>query len=64
MGKTGGAGLIALGALMGLLGILLIIGIFDWLLDVAGFIILAIGVIVFVVGTIRMMSGSGSYDDY
>ena len=64
MGKMGGFGLIVIGALMGLLGILLLVGLFDWLLDVMGFILLAIGVIAFVVGVVQMVSGRDSSMDY
>ena len=64
MGKAGGVGLIVIGALMGLLGILLLAGWFDWLLDVMGFILLAIGVIAAVVGVVQMASGRGSSMDF
>ena len=62
MGKVGGIGLIIIGALMALLGILLLAGWFDWLLDVMGFILLAIGVIAAIVGVVQMASGKGSTD--
>ena len=60
MGKLGGIGLIVVGALMALLGILLLAGWFDWLLDVMGFILLAIGGIAAIVGVVQMASGKGS----
>jgi len=57
MNKVGGGGLVLAGILIIVLGLLLQSSILEWLLDIIGFVIIAGGVIVGVVGLIKMFSG-------
>ena len=50
MSKLGGGGMIIAGILIALFGVLLMTGILDWLLDITGFILLAVGVIMVIAG--------------
>ena len=56
MGKSG-IGMLALGALLVLLGILMLIGLFDWLFDVSGIILLIVGGGMGIYGISRMAKG-------
>ena len=60
MNKTGGAGLLIAGVVLAFLGIILVAGLLDWLLDVIGFILLAGGLVLGVIGLVQMLSGRGS----
>ena len=50
MSKLGGGGMIIMGILIALLGVLLMTDLLDWLIGIAGFILLAVGVIMVVMG--------------
>ena len=64
MGKIGGTGMLVVGVVLAFLGIILIAGLLDWLLDVTGIILLGLGLILGVIGVVQMMSGRGSSMDY
>ena len=59
MNKVSGVGLVLAGILLVVLGALIRSGFLEWLLDIIGFVIIAGGVIVGVVGLIKMFSGGG-----
>ena len=60
MNKVGGGGLVLAGILIIVLGWLIQSPILEWLLNIIGFVIIAGGGIVAVVGLIKMFSGDGS----
>ena len=60
MGKLGGGGLILVGIVLVLVGALLQSNLVEWLLDVMGLIIIVGGVVMGVVGLIKVFSGKGS----
>ena len=60
MGKLGGGGLILVGIVLVLVGALLESNLVEWLLDVMGLIIIVGGVVIGVVGLIKVFSGKGS----
>ena len=60
MGKLGGGGLILVGIVLVLVGALLQSNLVEWLLDVMGLIIIVGGVVIGVVGLIKVFSGKGS----
>ena len=57
MSHSAGFGILILGAILAILGIVMIAGLLDWLLNVIGFILLVIGVILAVMGVVQMSSG-------
>ena len=56
--------MLVVGVVLAFLGIILIAGLLDWLLDVTGIILLGLGLILGVIGVVQMMSGRGSSMDY
>ena len=60
MNKVGGGGLVLAGILIIVFGWLIQSSILEWLLEITGFVVIAGGVIVGVVGLIKMFSGDGS----
>ena len=56
MNKVGGSGLIVVAILLVLLGLVLRLGIIDWLIDVTGFLLILIGVIMGIVGLVQVFS--------
>ena len=50
MGKSSGVSIVVLGIIIALLGVFVMSGIFELLLDIAGFILIGVGVIMVVVG--------------
>ena len=60
MGKIGGGGLIIIAILMVIAGLLIQSAIFEWLLDLVGWIIIIAGVVVGIFGLIQMFSGRSS----
>ena len=60
MNKLGGGGLLVAGIILVLLGALIQSDLLAWLLDVIGFVIVAAGVILGIVGLVKMFSGSKS----
>lgn len=61
MSKLGGGGMIIAGILIALFGVLLMTDILDWLLGITGFILLAVGVIMVVVGVMSRGSRRDSF---
>ncbi|MCH7745001.1 MAG: hypothetical protein IIB15_06765 [Chloroflexi bacterium] len=59
MNKVGGSGLIVVAILLVLLGLVLRLGIIDWLIDVTGFLLILIGVVMGIVGLVQLFSGKG-----
>ena len=64
MGKAGGGGLLLIGIFMVILGAFVQSGIVEALLDIAGFLIVAGGVIVGIIGVVKMASGGKGSSDY
>ena len=60
MGKASGGAFILAGIFLVFLGILIRSNILESLLDILGFVVIVGGVIVGVIGLIRMFSGGGS----
>ncbi len=60
MGKIGGLGLLVIGIFLLFLGLLIYAGIFDWLLDVAGILLIVGGIIAGIIGLVKMLRGGGS----
>ena len=56
MNKVGGSGLIVVAILLVLLGLVLRLGIIDWLIDATGFLLILIGVIMGIVGLVQVFS--------
>jgi hypothetical protein len=59
MGKLGGGGLLVIGIVVIIIGWLIRSNLLEWLLDIIGFVIIAGGIIVAVVGLIQMFSNKG-----
>ena len=65
MNKLGGGGLLVVGIFLVLLGALVQSNILEWLLDIIGFITIVAGVIVGIVGLVKMFSGgNGGSSDF
>ena len=64
MDKIGGGGLIVVGIIIAILGALIRLDFWAWLLDFAGLIVIIIGVVVVIVGAVKLFSGGGSSDDF
>ena len=64
MGKLGGGSFIVAGIFLVLLGALIQSDILTWLLDILGFVVIVAGVIVGLIGLIKLFSGKkgGSSD--
>ena len=60
MNKLGGGSLLVAGVFLVLLGALIQSDILEWLLDVMGVLVIVAGVVVGVVGLIKMFSGGKS----
>ena len=60
MNKVGGSGLIVVAILLVLLGLVLRLGIIDWLIDVTGVLLILIGVVSGIVGLVQLFSGQGT----
>lgn len=58
MGKSG-IGALVLGAVLILLGILMLIGLFDWLFNVVGILLLVIGGVMLIHGIYNIAKGGG-----
>ncbi len=58
MGKLGGGTLFVVGILVVILGALIQSAIFEFLLDIIGFIIISIGIIAGIIGLVQMLTGS------
>ena len=66
MGKAGGVGLLIAGLVVVFLGFVLRSGIFKWLIDATGFILIVVGIILVIIGIYQMVTGGsrGSSMDY
>ena len=64
MSWTSGFGLLVVGVFLVSLGWLVQSSIFEWLLDIAGVLIIIGGVVVGVIGIVKMFSGRGGSDDF
>ena len=60
MGKLGGGSLLIAGIFLVLLGALIQSDILTWLLDILGFVVVVAGVIVGLIGIIKLFSGKKS----
>ncbi len=58
MNNLGNGGLILVGIALVILGVLIQSDILEWLLDIAGFVLIASGIVVGVVGLVKMFTGS------
>ena len=59
MAKAGGFGLLVIGVFLVILGWLVQSSILEWLLDIIGVVIIIAGVIVGIIGIVKMFSGGG-----
>ena len=66
MSKLQGSGLIMAGSVFIIVGVILRWGLIDWLIAATGFVLIMIGVVMGVIGLIKMFSGGGkkSYGDF
>ena len=61
MGNLGGGGLIAAGVILVFLGLVLRLGIIDWLIDFTGLLLIIIGIVLGVFGLIQVFSSRKGY---
>ncbi len=61
MGNLGGGGLIAAGVILVFLGLVLRLGIIDWLIDFTGLLLIIIGIVLGVFGLIQIFSSRKGY---
>ena len=64
MSWTSGFGLLVVGVFLVILGWLVQSSIFEWLLDIAGVLIIIGGAVVGVIGIVKMFTGRGGSDDF
>ena len=64
MSKIGGFGLLVIGVFLVIVGWLVQSSIFEWLLDIAGVLIIIGGAIVGVIGIVKMLTGGGRSSDF
>ena len=64
MSRISGFGLLVVGVFLVILGWLVQSSIFEWLLDIAGVLIIIGGVVVGVIGIVKMFTGRGGSDDF
>ena len=64
MSKIGGFGLLVIGVFLVIVGWLVQSSIFEWLLDIAGVVIIIGGAIVGVIGIVKMLTGGGRSSDF
>ena len=64
MSWTSGFGLLVVGVFLVILGWLVQSSIFEWLLDIAGVLIIIGGAVVGVIGVVKMFTGGGGSDDF
>ena len=64
MSKIGGFGLLVIGVFLVIVGWLVQSSIFEWLLDIAGVVIIVGGAIVGVIGIVKMLTGGGRSSDF
>lgn len=57
MSKLSGGGLLLAGVVLIIVGFFVQSGILEWLLDVIGFVVVALGVMLGIVGLVQMFSG-------
>ena len=59
MNKASGGGLLVAGIVIILLGLILRLGIIQWLIDFTGIILIILGIVLIVVGVLQMITGRG-----
>ena len=64
MSKISGFGLLVVGVFLVIAGWLVQSSIFEWLLDIAGVLIIIGGAVVGVIGIVKMFTGRGGSDDF
>ena len=64
MSKTSGFGLLVVGVFLVIVGWLVQSSIFEWLLDIAGVLIIIGGAVVGVIGIVKIFTGRGGSDDF
>ena len=64
MSKISGFGLLVVGVFLVIVGWLVQSSIFEWLLDIAGVLIIIGGAVVGVIGIVKMFTGRGGSDDF
>ncbi len=64
MSRTSGFGLLVVGVFLVIVGWLVQSSIFEWLLDIAGVLIIIGGAVVGVIGVVKMFTGGGGSDDF
>ncbi len=64
MSRISGFGLLVVGVFLVILGWLVQSSIFEWLLDIAGVLIIIGGAVVGVIGIVKMFTGRGGSDDF
>ena len=64
MNKSSGCGLLIGGAVVVIIGILMMSSIGEFLLDAAGIIVIALGAILLVVGVLQIVMGRGDGDRF
>ena len=64
MSRANGFGLLVVGVFLVIVGWLVQSSIFEWLLDIAGVLIIIGGAVVGVIGVVKMFTGGGGSDDF
>ena len=64
MSRANGFGLLVVGVFLVIIGWLVQSSIFEWLLDIAGVLIIIGGAVVGVIGVVKMFTGGGGSDDF
>lgn len=64
MNRIGGSSLIILAILMVVLGAVLRTGLIQWLINLTGFLLIGIGIILGIVGLVQMLSRNKGSSDY
>ena len=64
MSKISGFGLLVVGVFLVIVGWLVQSSIFEWLLDIAGVLIIIGGAVVGVIGIVKMFTGRGGSSDF
>lgn len=64
MNRIGGSSLIILAIIMVLLGAVLRTGLIQWLINLTGFLLIGIGIILGIVGLVQMLSRNKGSSDY
>ena len=60
MDKLGGGGLVLAGIVLLSIGLVLHLNLIDWLIDLTGFLFIAVGIVIGIIGLIKVFSGGKS----